>query len=108
MLPEWGFCEDLNPLAAECLYSLQWATTFPFKIAPELIDLDPTEYMVHWARINILNGFAIGLATFAGLTDVADRANDRPCYTICSNKLHPHDTAMRPNNNNNNRNVKKL
>jgi len=39
---------------------------------------------------------------YAGLTTVTDRQTDRerPRYSVCNNRPHPADAAMRPNNSN--------
>jgi len=56
-------------------------------------------------QIHIPNGILIGSAICAGLRVVTDRqteidrqTNDRPCYSICSNRPHLASAAIQPNN----------
>jgi len=58
-----------------------------------------------WIHIQPKRNILIGSAIFAGLRVVTDRqteidrqTNDRPCYSICSNRLHLASAAMQPNN----------
>jgi len=62
-----------------------------YKIPMHTSNLDP---MVPWAHIP--NGITIGSAVFAGLTVVIDRQTDRPRYSVCSNRPHVANAAMRP------------
>ena len=39
-------------------------------------------------RVHNPNGISIASAVFAGLTIVADRPTNRPCYSICNNRPH--------------------
>ena len=62
---------------------------FPFILPPSNIVPWPTWF-------NNPNGITIASTTFARLMVVTDR----PCYSICSNRLHLASFAMQPNNNN--------
>ena len=71
---------------------------FTLKIAPSWVGIwtPSNTWFLGSTRVSIPNGITISSTAFVGLTVMTDR----PCCSICSNRLLLASAAMRPNSNN--------
>ena len=91
-------------MTAECPHTLQWAHLPPPQNCPSHGGSGPPSNTWFPGPTRVLNpnGIAICAAVFVGLTSVTDRQTDHATRSVTIGRIYVRNTAMRPNNTNNN------